>query len=83
MIKTTTAVNDLASESHHNYKVATKKDLLRKDLEIEHLQRLVVDLVQKPVQGKPMPVKEPLMSPRELVESVGSQQLIDNYNNAA
>ena len=37
LIKNTTAVNDLASESHHNYKVATKKDLLRKDLEIEHL----------------------------------------------
>lgn len=44
MIKSTVVVNDLASESHHNYKAAHKKDLVRKDLEIKQLQRLVSEL---------------------------------------
>ncbi len=44
MIHSTHAVNDLASESQHDYKLASNKDLLRKNLEFNELQGLVKDM---------------------------------------
>lgn len=41
MINSTHAVNDLASESQHDYKVASNKDFMRKNLEFHELQGLV------------------------------------------
>ena len=45
MIRTTATVNEMATESQNEYKESSKKDLLRKDLEMQELQSVIVDLV--------------------------------------
>lgn len=71
MIKTTTVVNQMAFESQRDYKEASKKDLLRKDLEMQELQSVVVDMVSPHKQCE-QDSNEPLLSPHELFERLES-----------
>ena len=72
MIKTTATVNEMATEGQNEYKEASKKDLLRKDLEMQELQSVIVDLVS-PHKQREQDNNEPLLSPRALIERVESQ----------
>ena len=66
----------MAAECQRHYKDGSKKDLLRKSLQVDQLHDVVVDLVQQqPTTRSDMNDGEELLSPGRLYESVSASKL--------